>query len=239
MPYFDHPELPPAPFDDTVIWRYMSLTKLQDLLHSDSLHLTRADQQMDASIDIESQVNLGASAGMSANSIRRSFDLMRSVQSAVFIDGWFQSGSTRHDHWQASSEIEEQIAIRSNLRSMKASFSQAPQKIYTSSVQYIDFSATLMPSGNVFLPALHKQHHFRAEKEVRVLLLHTSGEKVFAPGPSGGLRVPVDIQTLIHALHLPSGSSGSLRNRVISLANQSGLTCDISTVELASALPHT
>lgn len=236
MPYFDHPELPSAPSDESVLWRYLSLTELIDLLNSNALHLTRADQLMDLSIDAESQVILGASSGLSAESVRRSFALMRSVQSAVFLDCWYQNGSAKHGEWEASGAINEGVAIRSNAHALKTSLAQAPQKIYASSVQYIDFTTDPMPTGNIFLPALHKRRDLRLEKEVRILLLQTSGENKFSPGPAGGLNIPVDTKTLIQSLHIAPGSADSFRNRVVSLAGDYGLTYESSTTELASAL---
>jgi hypothetical protein len=228
VPYFDHPELPSAPPEQSVLWRYLCLAELGDLLKNKTLHLNRADQLQDASIDVEGQVNLSAASGMSPQSIRRALALMQSVQSAVFVDSWYENDSSKHDQWIAGGRLNEEIAIRSNMCAIKSAFARAPQKIYASSVQYIDLASHPIPVGNVFLPALHKRYELHEEKEVRILLLQTSGEKTFSPGPAEGLNITVDRKSLIHAIHVPAKSSDSLCRHVMSLADQYGLTCETS-----------
>lgn len=232
MPYTDHPEIPPAPADDTVIWQYLSVAELLDLLDSSAIHLTRADSLATTSIDVESQVMLGLRSGIPAEMVRRSFGLMSSVQTAIFTSCWYSSGSAFHSKWEGCGGGKAQIAIRSTVKGLQAAVSRAPQRLYISAVQYIDFAVSVMPTGNVFFPALHKDYELRDEREVRLLMLQTGGQKIFSPGPSCGIDLPIDLHSMIHGIRLAPHSAEWLRDLVHSLAERYGLTCDNSNADL-------
>jgi len=233
MPYVYHPEIPAAPADDTVIWQYLSTAELLDLFDSSALHLTRADHLTEQHSDIvESQVSLGVLSGMPAETVRRSLDLMHSVQSAVFTSCWYAEGSSMHRQWQRCGGGKSQIAVRSTVEALQVSLSNVPQKLYLSGAQYIDFAASLMPTGNVFLPALHKRRELRDEREVRLLMLQTGGQKTFSPGPSRGVDLIVDLRSMIQGLNLAPRSAEWLRKLVRSLADRYGVPYKDSTVDL-------
>ena len=233
MPYIDHPDIPAAPADDTVIWQYLSTAELLDLFDSSALHLTRADHLTQQHSDIvESQVSLGVLSGMPSESVRRSFDLMYSVQTAVFTSCWYVEGSAMHRQWQRCGGGRSQIAIRSTVKMLQASLSHVPQKLYLSGIQYIDFTNSLMPTGNVFLPALHKRCELREEREICLLMLQTGGQNTFCPGPSRGIDLNVELRSMIQSLDLAPRSAEWLRKLVRSLADRYGVPYNDSTVDL-------
>jgi hypothetical protein len=219
MPYFDHPELPSTPAEDTVIWRYLSLAEFLNIPNDQTLHFARVDRLSDSFLDIENQVALSALAGLSAESTRRSLNLMKSVQKAVFSNSWYEADSHAHLKWEIHGGNYE-VAIRSSVSTLKKALTTSTQKIYMSRVQYIDFASTPMPTGNVFLPALHKQHELRNEKEIRMLLLQTGGQKVFSPGPEQGVDVSVETASLIKAVRVTPRSATWFRSLVKSLADR-------------------
>ena len=226
MPYTHHPEIPSPPADDTVIWQYLSVAELLDLLDSSAVHLTRADRLDDVPIDVERQVSLGFLSGAPAETVRRSFDLMYSVQAAVFTSCWFGSGSSMHHRWERLGGDKSQIAIRSTVKAFKASVSSVPRKLYLSAVQYIDPAALPIPTGNIFLPVLHKRHELRDQKEVRLLTLQTGGQTVFSPGPREGIELPVDLRSMIQDISLAPNSADWLHRLVQTLAERYRLTLD-------------
>ena len=109
-----------------------------------------------------------------------------------------------------------------------------PQKIYLSGVQYIDFAASAMPTGNVFLPALHKCRDLHSEKEVRILMLQTGDQKAFSSGSTRGIELPIDLRSLIQGIRLAPRSAGWLHNLMLSLAERHGLSYEPSIAELTS-----
>jgi hypothetical protein len=222
MSYFDHPELPSAPGGDTVIWRYLSLAEFLDLLNEQTLHFSRADRLSDSFLDIENQVALSALAGIPAESTRRAFDLMKSVQGAVFANSWYESNSHAHLRWEIRGGNYE-VAIRSTVNTLKAALSVSSQKICMSRMQYIDFASAPMPTGNVFFPALHKQHKLRDDKEVRLLLLQTGGQAVFSPGPERGVDVTIAGGSLIKGVRVIPQSANWYRSLVKSVADRYNL----------------
>ena len=232
MPYFYHPEIPAAPAGDTTIWQYVSVAELLDLLDCSSLHLTRADHLADPSIDVENQVFLGVLSGMSGEAARRSFDLMHSVQTAVFASRWYASGSTVHREWLQCGGAKSQIAVRSTVKALQASVALVPQKIYVSAMQYMDFATSPMPTGNVFLPAVHTCSTLRDERELRLLMLQTGDTKAFSPGPSGGVDLNIDLRSLITGLRLAPRSAEWLHNLVRSLAERYGATFENTAADL-------
>jgi hypothetical protein len=218
MSYLDHLELPSVPPGDEVVWRYLSLAQFLNILNDQTLHFTRIDRLSDSLLDIEKQVALNALAGVPAEVTRRSFDLMKSVQSAVFTTSWYENDSHAHLRWEIHGGNYE-VAIRTTVDKLKRSVSPSSQKIYMSSVQYIDFASAAMPTGNVFLPALHKPHELRGEKEVRMLLLQTGGQGVFSPGPEHGVDVTIDVGSLIEGIRVTPRSAHWFRSLVSSIAD--------------------
>jgi hypothetical protein len=236
MSYLDHLELPPAPAGDQVIWRYLPLAQFLNILNDQTLHFTRIDHLSDSFPDVETQVALNALAGIPAESTRRSFDLMRSVQSAVFINSWFEIDSRAHLRWEIHS-CNYEVAIRTTVDTLKSSLSPSLQKIYMSAVQYIDFAAASMPIGNVFLPSLHKQDRLRDEKEVRLLLLQTGGPTIFVPGPEQGIEVTIDAASLIKGVLVTSQSPPWFRSLVSSIADRYSLNFESSSSAAESKPP--
>ena len=230
MPYLPHPELPSPPAGKTVLWRYVSLAELLDLLDSRALHFTRTDQLSSSVIDRESQVFLSVMAGMSAEEARRSFDLMQSVQSTIFASCWHESGSDMHQRWQTLGGSTGQIALRSTVGGLQQSLSQALQRVCMSRVQYIDFHSVAVPGGNVFYPALHKQRGMSEEREVRVLL-QQHGVNPSSAGPVRGVEVEVDIWSLIDGVRVAPRSAEWLGALVLSLTERYGLRFESSSAE--------
>jgi hypothetical protein len=222
MSYFDHPELPSAPAEDTVIWRYLPLAEFLNIPNDQTLHFTRVDRLSESFPDIEKQVALGALAGFPAESTRRSIDLMKSAQKAVFSNSWYEADSQAHLKWEIHGGNYE-VAIRSTVNTLKKALTTSTQKIYMSSMQYIDFASVPMPTGNVFLPALHKPHELRNEKELRMLLLQTGGQTVFSPGPEQGVDVSVETVSLIKGVRVTPRSATWFRSLVKSLADRYSL----------------
>jgi hypothetical protein len=236
MPYLDHLELPSAPAEDEVIWRYLSLTQFLNIVNDQTFHFTRIDRLSDSFPDIEKQVALNALAGISAESTRRSFDLMKRVQSAVFSNSWYENDSHAHLRWEIYGGNYE-LAIRTTVGSLQKALSPSSQKIYMSSVQYIDFASASMPTGNVFLPSVHKQHQSRDEKEVRLLLLQTGGHAAFSPGPEQGVDVTIDAASLIKGVRVTPRSAPWFRSLVSSLADHYSLNFESSNFAAESKSP--
>ena len=232
MPYISHPELPSPPASKTVLWRYVSLAELLDLLDSRALHLTRADQLPHSGINRESQLFLSAMAGMSAEEARQAFDRMQNAQSTIFASCWYESGSDRHQRWQTLGGSTGQIAIRSTVGGLQQALSQASQQVCISRVQYIDFQAMAVPGGNIFYPALHKQRGMSEEREVRVLL-QQSGANPSSAGPVRGVEVDVDIWSLIDGVRVAPRSAEWLGHLVLSLTERYGLRFEHNLAEAA------
>lgn len=235
MPCIPHPELPSPPPGRTVLWRYVSLAELLDLLDSRALHLTRADRLPPTGINRESHVFLSVMAGVSAEEARISFDLMQAAQSTIFASCWYESGSDRHQRWQTLGGSTGQIAIRSTADGLQQALSQASQQVHLSRVQYIDFQAVAVPGGGIFHPALHKQRAMSEEREVRVLL-EQHGAKPSSPGPVRGVEVDIDIWSLIDGVRVAPRSADWLGELVLRLTERYGLRFEPNPAE---AMPKT
>jgi hypothetical protein len=98
----------------------------------------------------------------------------------------------------------------------------------------MDFTASRVPTGNVFLPALHKCQELRDEKELRLLILQSGGQKAFSPGPSQGVDLTVDLGSLILGLRLAPRSAEWLRDLVGLLADRHGITYEGCTADLSA-----
>jgi hypothetical protein len=222
MPYFDHLELPSAPDGDEVIWRYLSMDQLLNILNEETIHFSRVDHSSGSFPNIESQVALNVLAGIPPEAARRSLYLMKGVQSAVFTNSWYESGAHEHLRWEIHGG-NDKVAIRTTVDALQNALSLSSQKISMSSVQYIDFACVPMPTGNAFLPTLYRPQELRHDKEVLMLLLQAGGKEVFTPGPEKGVGVKIDTTSLIKGVRVAAQSSSWFRSLVLSIADRYGL----------------
>jgi len=113
--------------------------------------------------------------------------------------------------------------------SIKCSFQRLrerlPGAVHLGCVKYIDYDSVEIPEWNGFVPYMHKRASFSHEREVRgVLWLKAEGPFKRAVPPEVGLWVPVDLHSLIEAVHVAPASPGWFLDLVRDVSGRYGFS---------------
>ena len=105
------------------------------------------------------------------------------------------------------------VAIRTTAARLKESLvgSRKPP-ITGAKVQYVDYSTTFIPEGNLFFPFMHKRSSFSHESEYRLLAMwtpevleadhHNRAVRTEPNLPPPFLREPVDLDRLVESVYV-------------------------------------
>jgi hypothetical protein len=221
MSYKAHPNLPDIKDPDTVLWRYVDLYKWLDLLQTSELHLTRADQMEDRWEGAYSEVNIAARPSVYGEN----WPIMAPVMSAMYQHGrthtylncWYMGEGESYAMWKIYDAAGKGVAIRTTAGRLKESLIGTRQPpICGAMVQYVDYTKTFIPEGNLFLPYMHKRPSFSYENEYRLLamwspeVLEMDEQKVATRTepdvPPPFLREPVQLDRLVEAVYVSPDS---------------------------------
>src|SRR5579885_861214 len=112
--YKEHRDFPTPP-DDTMIWRYMSMSKFLSLLISRSLYLTQCDRLEDP---FE-----GTLPRNSTPDERRDAAKMRHM---MYVNCWYMNEHESAAMWKLYSAAGDGIAVQSTIGRLKRCFVEAP-----------------------------------------------------------------------------------------------------------------
>lgn len=208
MPYEHHSTFE-TPSGTTVLWRYMTLTKLISVLATRSLWFSRADLLNDRHegavglLNLQLQRSQFEALGQDAASIDKIManmsEFRRRVPHGFAVNCWHEGQEESAAMWSAYGLGEGSVAIQTTVDDLIGSFRDNDLTIYLGRIQYIDYSTQGVPANNIMAPMLFKRRSYQHEREVRAAvaalgrLLGTDPE----PYPAGGLSVPVDVDQLI------------------------------------------
>lgn len=217
MTYETHPNLEDITDGDAVLWRYVDLYKWLDMLQTSELHLTRVDQMEDRWEGAYSTVNVamrpsmyGKDWPMMAASIPKMYEFARTH---VYLNCWYMGEEESAGMWKLYDTVGKGVAIRTTAGRLKESLvgSHKPP-ISGAKVQYVDYSKTLIPEGNVFFPCVHKRSSFSHEREYRLLAMWTPGAlerdadgkaiRLEPDVPPALFREAIDLGRLVEAVYV-------------------------------------
>ena len=215
----EHPEYLPPP--DTPLWRYISLAKFISLLQKKSVFMNRADLYDDKFEGTFTRVSVER---MATERGYQEIDFQRWIPCCSFLSCWHISAVESMALWKVYGGSEGSVAIRSSIGSLKEVF---PEVLDTDQrslvlqtirmVRYIDYRTTHPELNDLAAPLIYKRLAFSFEREVRVIrqeLLarprpETPGVAEWQIGsrhPELGLEIEVDLNKLIHSIHLAPNS---------------------------------
>lgn len=161
-----------TPDRNTIIWRYMSLSKFLSLINNEQLYFARHDKFFDAQ------------EGVLSNPDNNFFDskvpgissrMKSEYLGCTFINCWIMSDFEQYLMWTAYSSIDEGIAIKTTIGRLIDSLNSNDERhIYISDVNYIDYNTqyTFEKTGgfaNMLAPFFCKGQYFQQEKELRLI----------------------------------------------------------------------
>ena len=220
MPFQPHNDLVDIP-DDTVLWRYVDLYRLLDLLQTSELHLTRVDQMEDRWEGAYSSVNVAQRPTIYGDAwpkMSAAFPQMYMyTRTHTYVNCWYVGSEESYAMWRLYDAAGKGVAIKTNATRLKAAL-QGSLLILGSKVQYVDYNKTYIPEGNVLFPYIHKRRSFAHESEYRLInlwspkALEVDENKVATrtepDAPPPFLRESVNLGTLIEATYVSPDAPG-------------------------------
>lgn len=215
---------------DTIVWKYLDLSKFLDLLLSKKLFMSRSDKFKD---QYEGTFSEPAYEEIKKLSIDNPefLDYYKSHREKVIVSSWHINEYESFAMWQIFTQNSEGLAIQSTIgRLQNAVIPEKKYKQYIGEVNYIDYKKEYIPFDDVFFPFLFKRKSFQYEREVRILTdIGDENIKI-----NDGLKIDVDINQLIEKIYIHPKSENWYKNLVIELVSKLGFDFTIEKSDLES-----
>jgi hypothetical protein len=218
------------PAADTIVWKYMDLSKFLDLLLSQKLFMARSDKFEDQYEGTFSEPTFEEMKRLSADN-PEFLDYYKTHREKVVVSSWHINEYESYAMWQIFTKTNEGLAICSTVGRLQQALTpelQYPQ--YIGQVNYIDYKKEYIPFDDAFFPFLFKRKSFQYEREIRVLT-DLSAYDLYI---NDGLKVNVDISSLIEKIYIHPKSENWYKRLVIDVLERLGFDFKIEKSDLES-----
>jgi hypothetical protein len=221
-------KLPEDP--NTVVWKYLDLSKFLDLLMSEKLFMSRSDKFEDQYEGTFSEPTFEEIKKLSIDN-PDFLNYYKTHREKVAISSWHINEYESFAMWQIFTQNSEGLAIQSTIGRLQESLNpETNLKQYIGEVNYIDYKKEHIPFDDMFFPFLFKRKSFQYEGEVRIITdIGESEIKI-----NEGLKINVDINQLIEKIYIHPKSENWYKNLVIQLVKQLGFNFTIEKSDLES-----
>jgi hypothetical protein len=221
-------KLPEDP--DTIVWKYLDLSKFLDLLLSKKLFMSRSDKFEDQYEGTFSEPTFEEIKKLAINN-PEFLNYYKTHREKVAISSWHINEYESFAMWQIFTQNSEGLAIQSTIgRLQKALNPETNLKQYIGQVNYIDYKKEYIPFDDLFFPFLFKRKSFQYEREVRII----SDTSDTAITINDGIKINVDISQLIDKIYIHPKSENWYKNLVIELVSKLGFDIAIEKSDLES-----
>lgn len=214
----------------TIVWKYLDLSKFLDLLLSQKLFMSRSDKFEDQYEGTFSEPTFEEIKRISENN-PEFLDFYKSHREKVVISSWHINEYESFAMWQIFTKNNEGLAIQSTVeRLQKALLPEQKTEQYIGQVNYIDYKKELIPFEDHFFPFLFKRKSFQYEREIRIITDVTKQQIEI----NHGYKIEVDIHQLIEKIYIHPKSENWYKNLVIQLMEELGFNFKIEKSDLES-----
>jgi hypothetical protein len=228
--YLDNKNIKLPEDPDTIVWKYLDLSKFLDLLLSQKLFMSRSDKFEDQYEGTFSEPTFEEIRKLSIDQ-PDFLDFYKTHREKVAISSWHINEYESFAMWQIFTQNSEGLAIQSTVgRLQNALLLEDNFKQYIGEVNYIDYKKEYIPFDDMFFPFLFKRKSFQYEREVRIIS-DVSGSKISI---NDGLKINVDINQLIEKIYIHPKSENWYKNLVIQLVKELGFDFTIEKSDLES-----
>lgn len=228
--YINNPNIKLPNDPNTVVWKYLDLSKFLDLLLSQKLFMSRSDKFEDQYEGTFSEPTFEEIKKLSIDNpdFLNHYKIRREK---VAISSWHINEYESFAMWQIFTQNSEGLAIQSTIgRLQRSLLPETDFDQYIGEVNYIDYKKELIPFDDSFFPFLFKRKSFQYEGEVRVITdIGVSDIQI-----NEGLKISVDINELIEKIYIHPKSENWYKNLVIQLVKQLGFKFTIEKSDLES-----
>lgn len=217
------------PNDQTIIWKYLDLSKFLDLLMSNRMFMARSDKFEDKFEGTFSEPTFEEIKLLLANNPQY-LNAYKSKRQNMVISSWHANPYESYAMWQVFTKNNEGLAIQSTIGSLKKALIEPRAHQYIGEVNYIDYKKDHIPFEDDFFPFLFKRKSFQYENEVRVItdVSHLDLQV------NEGVKVLIDIDQMIERLYIHPKSENWYKKLVIELVAQLGFEFKIEKSDLES-----
>ena len=215
---------------DTIVWKYLDLSKFLDLLLSKKLFMSRSDKFEDQYEGTFSEPTFEEIRKIAENN-PEFLDYYKSHREKIVISSWHINEYESFAMWQIFTKNNEGLAIQSTVKRLQEALKPETKTTqYIGEVNYIDYKKEYIPFDDTFFPFLFKRKSFQYEREVRIISDVTQNNIVI----NEGLKIDVDIHQLIEKIYIHPKSENWYKNLVIQLMEQLGFNFLIEKSDLES-----
>ena len=228
--YKSHPNIKLSENPNTIIWKYLDLSKFLDLLLSKKLFMSRSDKFEDQYEGTFSEPTFEEIKKISEHN-PEFLNYYKSHRKNVAISSWHTNEYESFAMWQIFTKNQEGLAIQSTIgRLQNALHVENVLEQYIGDVNYIDYKKEYIPFDDAFFPFLFKRKSFQYEREVRIIT-DVSSTKIDI---NEGLKINVDINEMIEKIYIHPKSENWYKNLVIQLMEELGFNFKIEKSDLES-----
>ncbi|WP_026706836.1 hypothetical protein [Flavobacterium frigidarium] len=228
--YLNNPDIKLPEDPDTIIWKYLDLSKFLDLLMSRKLFMSRSDKFEDQYEGTFSEPTFEEIRKLSIDN-PDFLKFYKTHRERVAISSWHINEYESFAMWQIFTQNSEGLAIQSTIGRLQESLHlENNYKQYIGEVNYIDYKKEYIPFDDMFFPFLFKRKSFQYEREVRIIT-DVKENKITL---NDGLKISVDIEKLIENIYIHPKSENWYKNLVIQLVKQLGFDFNIEKSDLES-----
>ena len=215
---------------NTIVWKYLDLSKFLDLLMSRKLFMSRSDKFEDQYEGTFSEPTYEEIKKLSENN-PEFLDYYKSHREKVVVSSWHINEYESFAMWQIFTQNNEGLAIQSTIgRLQKALKPEINYSQFIGEVNYIDYKKEYIPFDDMFFPFMFKRKSFQYEREVRIISdLSESNIKI-----NDGLKIDVDINQLIEKIYIHPKSENWYKKLVIELVSKLDYAIEIEKSDLES-----
>ena len=228
--YINNPNIKLPEDPNTVVWKYLDLSKFLDLLMSEKLFMSRSDKFEDQYEGTFSEPTFEEIKKLSIDN-PDFLNYYKTHREKVAISSWHINEYESFAMWQIFTQNSEGLAIQSTIGRLQESL--VPEinfKQYIGEVNYIDYKKEHIPFDDMFFPFLFKRKSFQYEGEVRIITdIGKSDIKI-----NERLKINVNINQLIEKIYIHPKSENWYKNLVIQLVKQLGFDFTIEKSDLES-----
>lgn len=228
--YINNPNINLTDNPDTIVWKYLDLSKFLDLLMSRKLFMSRSDKFEDQYEGTFSEPTFEEIKKLSINN-PDFLQFYKTHRERVAISSWHINEYESFAMWQIFTQNSEGLAIQSTIgRLQNALNPENNYKQFIGEVNYIDYKKEYIPFDDMFFPFLFKRKSFQYEREVRIIT-DVAENKITL---NDGLKINVNIDQLIEKIYIHPKSENWYKNLVIELVKQLGFDFAIEKSDLES-----
>ncbi|HEX9150770.1 MAG TPA: hypothetical protein VF842_01735 [Flavobacterium sp.] len=228
--YLSNPNIKLPEDPNTIVWKYLDLSKFLDLLLSQKLFMSRSDKFEDQYEGTFSEPTFEEIKKLSIDN-PEFLNFYKTHREKVAISSWHINEYESFAMWQIFTQNSEGLAIQSTIgRLQQALHPETSFNQYIGEVNYIDYKREYIPFDDMFFPFLFKRKSFQYEREVRIISdVADNTIKI-----NDGLKINVDINELIEKIYIHPKSENWYKNLVIQLVKQLGFDFCIEKSDLES-----